>query len=377
MFGAMPLSRYAFGTIPWYSLTMVTGIAVAIWLASREEKRLGLPKDTVVDLAFWAIPLGIIGARLYYVAFEWDQFAPDPIKILYIWQGGIAIYGAVIGGLAACYLFSRRRKLSMLTLVDMIVPGLALAQAIGRWGNYFNMEAYGEAVTNPSLQFFPFAVQILERGAPVWHLATFFYESVWDLGVFGILTGIRKKLYRAGDATLWYLMLYGSGRAFIEGLRMDSLMAAGGGVRVSQWLSVGMCFLGACVFLIRDLRVRSQKAPGLLGIAFCLAAVAQLYLGFSSAVPSWVPLAVFGVMAALVLIMGWLAGKDGLARLIPAACVLLCYLAVLFLGSMDPLLSRTLKIMLLALLFPLVAFYYYPYSKPAKEAFKEDSPCET
>lgn len=131
---AMPASRYIFGTLPWYSVTMVSAIVVAILLALREEKRRGLPKDTVIDLALWLIPCGIVGARLYYVAFTWDLFRSRPLAILEIWKGGLAIYGALIAGVLAALVFSRRRKLCLFTLVDMVVPGLALASALAVGG---------------------------------------------------------------------------------------------------------------------------------------------------------------------------------------------------------------------------------------------------
>lgn len=236
---ATPSSRYAFGFIPWYSLLIVLGICLAILLALRQEKRLALPKDTVVDLALWVIPFGVVGARLYYVAFSWSTFAGDPISVLYVWQGGLAIYGAVLGGLAAVMLFARRRKISLALLTDMIVPGLALAQAIGRWGNYFNMEAYGLAVTDPAWQFFPFAVFI--PGSGQWHMATFFYESVWDFAVFVVLSLLQRRRRAPGDLTLWYIILYGAGRLMIEGLRTDSLMTGAGTIRISQLLSLALC----------------------------------------------------------------------------------------------------------------------------------------
>lgn len=267
---AMPASRYIFGTLPWYSVTMVSAIVVAILLAVREEKRRGLPKDTVIDLALWLIPSGIVGARLYYVAFTWDLFRSRPLAILEIWKGGLAIYGAIIGGIIAAFVFSRRRKLSLRTLADMIVPGLALAQCIGRWGNYFNMEAYGLPITDPAWQFFPAGVLIPEGGENVWHMATFFYESVWDLGVFAALQFLRKRCRRPGDLTCWYVVLYGAGRLIVEGLRMDSLMAADGSARISQLVSVAGClavFVLLCVYGLR----RASKAAWLAGLGVALA----------------------------------------------------------------------------------------------------------
>lgn len=378
MFGAMPPSRYAFGPITWYSLLIVTGIAVAIWLASKEEKRLQLPKDTVIDLAFWVIPFGIVGARLYYVALAWDQFSGDLIRILYIWKGGIAIYGAVIGGLIACFLFARKRKLSFLTLVDMIIPGLVLAQAIGRWGNYFNMEAYGETITNPLLQFFPFAVQIMENTMPVWHMATFFYESLWNFVVFIILMCIRKKLYRPGDAMLWYLMLYGAGRAFIEGLRMDSLMSPGGGIRVSQWLSIAMCLFGVMVYLSRCIQQKKYKATSIAAMLFSVSILAQLFVSFTNYTPPWVSTSLSVIMAVLLVMIACKLGKSGIQRLLPIFIVLAAYFVVFFDTGIDPLFEKTMKIMLLALLFPTLAYLFYPYTKyNTNDVLKEDSPCET
>lgn len=246
----MPSSRLFLGLIPWYSVLILCGILLALWWCSREEKRLLLPKDTTVDLALTVVPMGIIGARLYYVAFAWSAFADDPVSILYIWHGGLAIYGGIIGGALAVVLHAWRKRLPLLKLCDMIVPGLALAQAIGRWGNFFNMEAYGLPVTDLRWQFFPVAVLIPEGGTDVWHLATFFYESMWNLLVFSALALTRKRMRKPGDLTLWYMLLYGAGRLVIEGLRMDSLM--GGTLRVSQLLSVILCIAAYLLFARRS-----------------------------------------------------------------------------------------------------------------------------
>lgn len=275
---AMPSSRYIFGTLPWYSVLIVCGITAALWLANREEKRLKLPKDTVIDLSLWLIPTGIIGARLYYVFFAWDAFSRDPISILYIWRGGLAIYGGVIGGGVAALIFSRRRKLPFLLLTDVIVPGLALAQCIGRWGNYFNMEAYGLTVTDPAWQLFPFAVLIPSSGEPVWHMATFFYESVWDFLVFLVLMAGRRHMRRIGDATLWYASLYGGGRLIIEGLRLDSLMTTGGSARISQLLSVVLCLAVFIIFALRALRLPSKREWLCGSVALAASAALLIFL---------------------------------------------------------------------------------------------------
>ena len=147
-------------------------------------------------------------------------------------------------------LFARRRKINPLVLTDLTVPGLALAQSIGRWGNYFNMEAYGREITNPTWLFFPVGVQIPSADGYTWHMATFFYESSWNLMVFLLLWFvIRKRSKAAGTATLWYMLLYGTGRFLIEPLRTDSLMS--GSVRVSQLLSLALALVAAALLLYR------------------------------------------------------------------------------------------------------------------------------
>ena len=238
---SVPYSRYLFGLIPWYSFLIVLGAAIAIAMGIREEKRTDLRKDTFLDFALVVLPAGIAGARIYYVIFSWDQFRNDFLSVFRIWEGGIAIYGAVIAGLAAAALFSARRKISVWTLCDLAAPGLVLAQAIGRWGNYFNQEAYGLALNKATLCFFPFAVQIQGTAGPEWHMATFFYESCWNLCVFAFLMVARRKWFRyRGDVICFYGLLYACGRLIIEDFRMDSLYAAST-VRVSQLLSVIIC----------------------------------------------------------------------------------------------------------------------------------------
>ncbi len=247
-----PSSRYILGSLPWYSVLIVAGAAMAVMLALREEKRVSIKKDTIIDLALWLLPFGIIGARIYYVAFSWRDFRDNPLSVLKIWEGGIAIYGAVIAGLIVVLIFSRIRKIPALLLCDLIAPGLVLAQGIGRWGNYFNMEAYGAPVKNPALCFFPFAVLIPSDPSNPWHLATFFYESVWDIGVFFLLIILRRCLFRRqGDVFFFYAFLYACGRLVIEDFRMDSLYAASS-VRVSQLLSVLVCVSLLIIYFIRS-----------------------------------------------------------------------------------------------------------------------------
>ena len=191
---AIPYNRNLLPGVSWYSALIVMGILCAILLAEKEERRRKLPKDTIIDLALWAIPAGIVGARLYYVFMSLDQFRANPVSVLYIWEGGIAIYGGILGGMLAVFLYARRKKLNFLTLTDVLAPGVLLAQAIGRWGNYFNMECYGPEILSPAFQFFPVGVLIPDgTGGYVWHMATFFYESLWNLCGFCALWALRKR----------------------------------------------------------------------------------------------------------------------------------------------------------------------------------------
>ena len=250
------MQRMLFGVIPIYGLLIAGAMALGVFLCARQEQRLGLPKDTAVDFALWVLPAAIVGARLYYVAFQWPMYAAEPLRILYLWEGGLAIYGGVIGGAAAALIYSRVKKVPFAALADMVAPVLILGQAIGRWGNFVNQEAYGGLIENPALQFFPLAVYA--DGA--WRMATFFYESLWNFIGFLILWFSRKRVTIRGNLFLGYLVWYGLGRSVIEGLRTDSLMW--GGVRVSQALSVLLALGAGAALLIRRLKARKDQAVG-------------------------------------------------------------------------------------------------------------------
>ena len=245
---AQPTSRLIFGVIPWYSFLIVSGMVIAILLAIREEKKVGLPEDSVLSLVLWLIPFSIIGARIYFVIFSWEYYANDFLRVFRIWEGGMAIYGGIIAGLITALIYSKIKKLPFLSFCDIIAPGLALAQGIGRWGNYFNQEAYGLPITTASFQFFPIGVLINENGHQVWHMATFFYESVADILIGVLLLVLRHKhMKRRGDVFSWYVLLYGATRLITEHYRMDSLYTAGEQFRISQILSVLMC-IGVCLY---------------------------------------------------------------------------------------------------------------------------------
>lgn len=241
-------SRVAFSLfgkdIYWYGIIIATALIVGVVLGVVEAKRRGFRSEIVLDFMLLAIPFGIVCARLYYVIFEWENYAGNLLRIIAVWEGGLAIYGAVIGGIIAAFVFKRWRRVNIGDMLDIAAPGLIIAQAIGRWGNYVNQEAHGGLITNPSLQWFPAGVQINGE----WFQATFFYESMWNLLVFIMLMAVRKKVKVRGGVFALYIALYGLGRFWIEALRTDSLMISE--IRVSQLLSAVLFVLGLGYLII-------------------------------------------------------------------------------------------------------------------------------
>jgi len=221
----------------------------------------------VIDLLTIALPMAIIGARVYYVAFEWESYAGDFLSMIAIWKGGLAIFGGVIGAVIGAIIFCKWRKVKLGDVLDIGAAPLILGQAIGRWGNFVNQEAFGAAVTDVSKQWVPLSVYIdkvhsvfnpdtatWEICTQPWHQATFFYESMWNLLVFVILMLLRKKTKSRGSVFALYLVLYGAGRAVIEGMRTDSLWLIPGVVRVSQALSIALVILGAAYLIFRRIK---------------------------------------------------------------------------------------------------------------------------
>lgn len=236
-----PISNVAFRifgmNVYWYGLIIAFGFALVVFLATHDSKKFGIDPESIVDLVLWATIPSIIFARLYYVIFSWDQYKGDIYKIINIREGGIAIYGAIIGAVLVAILFARSRKIGVMKLIDFGIPYVALAQAIGRWGNFFNQEAYG---THTDLPWGMGGDRIYN--GPV-H-PTFLYESLWNLGIFLFLVWYRKRKRLDGEVFYLYMILYGAGRFWIEGLRIDSLML--GSMRISQVLA----FVFAVVFTI-------------------------------------------------------------------------------------------------------------------------------
>lgn len=261
----VPLDRVAFQLGPisiyWYGVIIATGVLLALILANREGKRLGLPKDTFTDLLMWAVPFAIIGARAYYVIFEWDAYKNNPAKIFAIWEGGIAIHGALIGAVITAIVFARLKGLSFWKLADIAAPSVLLGQAIGRWGNFMNQEAHGGPVTREFLEglMLPdFIINQMYIDGTYYH-PTFLYESLWSFAGVILLLLLRKVNLRRGEIFLTYAIWYSIGRLFIEGLRTDSLLVGDTSIRIAQVVSVLIIVIGTTLIIIRRMRGYSKK----------------------------------------------------------------------------------------------------------------------
>ncbi|MBO5179711.1 MAG: prolipoprotein diacylglyceryl transferase [Clostridia bacterium] len=234
--------------IYWYGIIIVSGIILALFLAWKNRDTYGISWDTLTDFAFIAIPFGIICARIYYVAFEWDYYKNNLSEIIKIWNGGIAIYGAIIGGIVTAIAFCKKRKIKLLDLCDFCAPYLALCQAIGRWGNFVNREAYGE-ITNSFLKMGIFNDSI---GEYIYVQPTFLYESICTFIIFCVLYSYRHSKKFSGEIFYLYMTLYGIARFVVEGFRADSLYLYG--FRVSQVLAL----IFAVVFGIMLLKTKGK-----------------------------------------------------------------------------------------------------------------------
>lgn len=247
-----PIMFNIFGLeIRWYSVLLLLAVFFGVTILVREGKRYEYSQDFLFNLAFWVIIFGFIGARIYYVIFNYKYYLHDPISILKVWEGGLAIHGGLLGGFISLVLYCRKYNARIPKITDMIAIPLMLGQAIGRWGNFFNGEAHGSATTLLNLQskHIPeFVIEGLHINGVYYH-PTFFYESLWCLlGVLVLLIVKKYKYLKVGQLTSIYLMWYSVGRFFIESLRTDSLMFIG--FKVAQLVSVGLFIIGLFIFMI-------------------------------------------------------------------------------------------------------------------------------
>lgn len=239
--------------IYWYSIMILIGLLVGLSIIYYEMKKQNINIDFFTNLAFYAIIIGIISARLYYVIFNWDYYSSNLLEILEIWNGGLAIHGAIIGGGLFTLFYCSKYKVNLYRVLDICVVGLIVAQAIGRWGNFFNQEAYG-MLTNKetliSLNIPKFIIDGMYINGVFYH-PTFLYESLWNIIGFIILIIVRStvKYLKTGQLTGIYLVWYSFGRLFIEGMRTDSLML--GNIKMAQLVSIILIIVGITLIVIR------------------------------------------------------------------------------------------------------------------------------
>ena len=237
-------------SIRFYGVVIAIGLLLAVIYGCRRCKKFGLKEDDIIDGVLWVTPFAIICARLYYCIFSWSEFADNPVSVLYIWNGGLAIYGGVIGAIIGVLVFCKVKKISCGAVLDLVALGFLIGQSVGRWGNFFNREAFGEATES----FFRMGLYNLKTGAFEYYHPTFLYESLWNLAGFVMLHFLTKKRSYDGQIALGYVLWYGLGRTFIEGLRVDSLYW--GPFRVSQLLAAASCMTAAIVLLVLYLKPR-------------------------------------------------------------------------------------------------------------------------
>lgn len=242
-------------SISWYSIFILLGIFFAGIIINKEAKKSNIPTAFITNLIFWCVIFGIVGARIYYVLFNLDYYKAYPMEIIKVWNGGLAIHGGLIAGVITLILYCRKYNVNILKMMDIATPGVILAQAFGRWGNFFNSEAHGSIVTRgflESLHLPEFIIDGMYIDGNYYH-PTFLYESILCLIGFFILLGIRSiKGTKLGNTTAVYLIWYGVIRFFIESLRTDSLML--GNIKVAQLVSIVMVIIGVVMFVITKLK---------------------------------------------------------------------------------------------------------------------------
>ena len=245
--------------VHWYGVIILTGLVLATLYIVKRAPQFGMNEDNIYDLLLYAVPIGVIGARLYYVVFNFSLYRGNLAGIFKIWEGGLAIYGGIIFGILGIFIFSRRKKIPFGNVLDLSALAVLIGQTVGRWGNFINREAFGRQTTLPwRMGLTP------EGGATIFVHPTFLYESLWNFIGFIILHFWSKKRRRYdGQIAAMYIAWYGFGRFFIEGLRTDSLYLFNTGIRVSQLLAAALFVLAAAYLLVNRFKVSHDPATDL------------------------------------------------------------------------------------------------------------------
>ena len=239
--------------IHYYGIAIALGLVLAVLYGCKRCKEFGIKEDDLIDGVLWVTPFAILCARLYYCVFRWEIYAPNPISILYIWEGGLAIYGGVIGAVIGVLVFCKVKKIKVPALLDLVALGFLIGQSMGRWGNFFNREAFGAETES----FLRMGLYNSVTGLTKFYHPTFLYESLWNaIGFIGLHFFSKKRQYD-GQIALGYAAWYGLGRCMIEGLRLDSLYW--GPFRVSQLLAAVSCFIAVAVLLWQNMRKHDPK----------------------------------------------------------------------------------------------------------------------
>ena len=248
-------------SVNYYGMIIAFGLLLAVLYGWKRSKKFGFKEDDILDGVLWVTPFAIICARAYYCIFQWEIYASNPISVFHIWKGGLAIYGGVLGALIGVSVYCWIKRLRLPALLDLVSLGFLIGQSIGRWGNFFNREAYGEVTKS----FFRMGLMNKVTGMWEYYHPTFLYESVWNAVGFLLLHLISKRRKYDGQIALCYVAWYGLGRYFIEGLRLDSLMI--GSFRVSQLLAGGSCVLAVIALIVlqflphRPLFAKRMESP--------------------------------------------------------------------------------------------------------------------
>ncbi len=240
--------------VRWYGVIIAFGIVLAFLVAQREMVKRGFHEEFLTDLLIWAVPLAILGARLYYVFSKWEYYGANPSQILKIWEGGLAIHGALIASFITAYVFTKKRNVSFLKLADVVAPSILIGQTVGRWGNFMNQEAHGGPVTRAFLEnmFLPDWIINQMRIDGTYYHPTFLYESLWNFTGVIILILLRRVNLLRGEMFLFYIIWYSIGRFFIEAMRTDSLYLVGE-LRTAQVVSVVGVIVSIIILVYRRL----------------------------------------------------------------------------------------------------------------------------